>query len=133
MTLSSLDPETARWLADAVVWVHLAFIVWVVAGGLAVLARPWLAVLHLPAATWGVWIEWSGGLCPLTPLENTLRTQAGEGGYDGGFVEHYLIPLIYPEGLTREWQWVLGAGVLVVNVAVYTMVWTRSRRRAAVG
>jgi hypothetical protein len=133
MNLSSLDPATARWLADAVVWVHLAFIVWVVAGGLMVLVRSWLAVLHLPAALWGVWIEWSGGLCPLTPLENALRRQAGEGGYDGGFVEHYLIPLIYPEGLTREWQWVLGAGVLVVNVAVYTMVWTRSRRRAAVG
>lgn len=133
MPLSTLHPETARWLADAVVWVHLAFIVWVVAGGLTVLARAWLALLHLPAAAWGVWIEWSGGLCPLTPLENTLRRQAGEGGYDGGFVEHYLIPLIYPEGLTREWQWALGAGVLLVNLAVYAMAWSRWRRPAAVG
>ncbi len=131
MTLSALDPATARWLADAVVWAHLAFIVWVVAGGLTVLVCPWLAALHLPAAAWGVWIEWSGGLCPLTPLENSLRAQAGEGGYDGGFVEHYLIPLIYPDVLTRELQWALGAGVLAVNVAVYTAVWARSIRRTA--
>lgn len=133
MTLSSLGPETARWLADAVVWMHLGFVVWVVAGGLTALVRPWMAVLHLPAAAWGVWIEWSGGLCPLTPLENALRRRAGEGGYDGGFVDHYLIPLIYPDGLTRELQWVLGAGVLLVNLAVYAVAWARWRRRSVAG
>ena len=120
-------PLLARWAGDAVVVVHGLFIAWVMLGGLAVWWRTRFAWLHLPAVAWGVWIEWSGGICPLTPLENALRQAAGQGGYDGGFVEHYLIPLIYPEGLTRQTQWVLGAVVLVVNLTVYALVWRRRR------
>ena len=100
-------------LADAVLVVHGLFIVFVVLGGLLVLRWPKLAWLHLPAVVWGVWIEWSGGICPLTPLEQRLRIAAGEGGYAGSFVEHYLGAAIYPEGLTRELQVALGALVLL--------------------
>lgn len=120
----------AAWLADALLVVHGLFIAWVVLGGLAVWWRPWLAVLHLPAAAWGVWIEWSGGLCPLTPLEWRLRTAAGQQGHGGGWIEHHLGGLIYPEGLTREVQWVLGALVLAINGAVYgALLWRRRARR----
>ncbi|MEM5431622.1 DUF2784 domain-containing protein [Cupriavidus oxalaticus] len=121
----------AAWLADLVVIVHGLFIVFVVAGGLLVLRWPRLAWVHLPAAAWGVMIEWSGWICPLTPLENALRRAAGEAGYGGGFVERYLLPLIYPPGLTPAVQLWLGLIVLVVNVAVYAAVyarWWRGRR-----
>jgi hypothetical protein len=120
-------PMAARRVADAVVVIHLLFIVWVMAGGFAVWWRPRLAWLHLPAVAWGVWIEWSGGICPLTPLENRLRRAAGEGGYDGGFVEHYVVPLIYPAALDRPTQWLLGGAVLLVNLLVYARLW-RGRR-----
>jgi hypothetical protein len=118
-------------LADAVLLLHALFVAWVVLGGLAVLKAPRLAWLHLPAVAWGVWIEWSGGLCPLTPLEQRLRRAAGERGYSGGFVEHYVTAALYPDGLTRELQWALGAFVLLVNVAVYAVICARlaSRRR----
>jgi hypothetical protein len=116
-------------LADAVLLLHGLFIAWVVLGGLAAWRRPWLALLHLPMAAWGVWIEWSGGLCPLTPLEQRLRAEAGQAGYTGGFVDHYLGALIYPDGLTREWQFALGAFVLLLNALVYGRLWRR--RRAA--
>ncbi|WP_439683855.1 DUF2784 domain-containing protein [Cupriavidus oxalaticus] len=118
----------AAWLADLVVIVHGLFIVFAVAGGLLVLRWPRLAWVHLPAAVWGVLIEWSGWICPLTPLENTLRRAAGEAGYSGGFVERYLLPLIYPAGLTPAVQLWLGLVVLVVNVAVYAVWWRRRRR-----
>ncbi len=121
-------PITA-WLADLVVIVHGLFILFVVAGGLLALRWPRVAWLHLPAAAWGVLIEWSGWICPLTPLENTLRQAAGQAGYSGGFVERYLLPLIYPAGLTPAVQLWLGLVVLVVNVAVYALWWRR--RRAA--
>ncbi|CAJ94653.1 DUF2784 domain-containing protein [Cupriavidus necator] len=121
-------PITA-WLADLVVIVHGLFILFVVAGGLLVLRWPRVAWLHLPAAVWGVLIEWSGWICPLTPLENMLRRAAGQAGYSGGFVERYLLPLIYPAGLTPAVQLWLGAVVLVVNVVVYALWWRR--RRAA--
>ncbi|EYS97536.1 membrane protein [Cupriavidus sp. SK-4] len=121
-------PITA-WLADLVVIVHGLFILFVVAGGLLVLRWPRVAWLHLPAAVWGVLIEWSGWICPLTPLENMLRRAAGQAGYSGGFVERYLLPLIYPAGLTPAVQLWLGLVVLVVNVAVYALWWRR--RRAA--
>lgn len=123
----------ASWAADAVLVLHGLFIAWVVAGGLTALWRSWLVWLHLPAAAWGVWIEWSGGLCPLTPLENRLRAAAGEQGYRGGFIEHYLTAAIYPDGLTRDVQWWLGVGVIVVNAAVYAFVVARviARRRRA--
>ena len=85
--------------------------------------------MHLPAAAWGVYIELSGGLCPLTPLENRLRIAAGEAGYAGGFIEHYLIPLIYPAGLTPAIQLWLGAIVVLVNAAVYAWLVGRWRRK----
>ena len=115
--------------ADAVLLLHAAFIVFVVLGALLVARWPAVAWLHLPAAAWGVWIEWSGGLCPLTPLEQRLRLAAGEQGYRGGFIEHYLTGAIYPEGLTREWQWALGAFVLLLNVGLYAAICAARRRR----
>ena len=115
-------------LADLVVLVHLAFIVFVVLGGLTVIWRRWMAWLHLPAAAWGVFIELSGGICPLTPLEQALRDRAGQAGYEGGFVEHYVVALIYPEALTRELQFLLAAIVVVANAAIYAWVVTRVRR-----
>lgn len=116
-------------LADAVLLLHGLFIAWAVLGGIAVLRWPKLAWAHLPAAAWGVWIEWSGGICPLTPLEQRLRSAAGEAGYSGGFIEHYLAAAIYPQGLTRETQFVLGALVLAVNAVIYGVVIARGRRR----
>lgn len=107
------------YLADAVLLLHLAFILFVVLGGFLVWRFPRLAWLHLPAAAWGAIVEIAGGVCPLTPLENALRRLGGEAGYAGGFVEHYLIPMIYPQALTRELQIALGVGVVVINLAAY--------------
>jgi Protein of Unknown function (DUF2784) len=119
------------FLADAVLLLHGLFIVWVVFGGLAVIARPLFAWLHLPAVAWAVWISWSGSYCPLTPLEQSLRRAAGQAGYEGGFIEHYLGALIYPEGLTASLQIAYGAVVLVINLALYGVATARaaSRRR----
>lgn len=114
-----------RLLADLTVLVHLAFVVFVVAGGLLVVRRPRVAWLHLPAATWGALIELVGWVCPLTPLENRLRTMGGEAGYSGGFVEHYLLPVLYPPGLTRGVQLVLGACVVLLNLVWYVWAWRR--------
>ena len=116
-----------RLLADAVVVIHLLFIVFALAGGALVLWRPRFAWLHLPAAAWAAYVEFSGTICPLTPVENTLRRRAGEAGYDGGFIEHYLIPLIYPPGLTPAVQYAIGVVVVLINVLLYAGVW---RRRA---
>ena len=119
-----------RLAADAVRLLHLGFIAFAVLGGLLALRwrrAPWL---HLPAVAWAAWIESSGGLCPLTPLENRLRVLAGQSGYPGGFIEHYLLPLIYPAGLTREVQLVLAGFVVLVNLAVYAWVWRRRASRA---
>ncbi len=121
----------AAWLADAIVLLHLAFIVFVMLGGLLVLRWPRLAWLHLPAVAWGVLVEWSGWICPLTPLENALRLRAGQQAYAGDFVQRYVLPVIYPEGLTREIQVVLGAVVLALNLAVYATLYRRMRRRRA--
>ena len=121
-----------RWLADAVALLHAAFVAFVVLGGLLVLRWRRVAWLHVPAAIWGVLIEYSGWICPLTPLENALRERAGQAGYSGGFVEHYILRVLYPAGLTREMQWVLGALVLIINGLVYGSIWFRwrdSRRR----
>lgn len=116
-------------LADLVVAVHFAFIAFAVAGGALVLCRPRLAWLHLPAVLWGAAVVAFGWICPLTPLENRLRAAAGEAGYAGGFVERYLLPLIYPPGLTRELQILLGAGLLLLNLGVYLRLWRRGRPR----
>jgi len=119
-----------RLLADAVVLLHFAFIVFVLAGGLLVLRRPWWAALHLPAAAWGAYTEFTATICPLTPLENALRRGAGAAGYPGGFVEHYVMPVIYPAGLTASLQMWLGLTVVVVNIAVYGLAWRRRTRIA---
>ena len=118
-----------RLLADVVVVAHLAFIAFVLAGGMLVLARPGFAWIHLPAVAWAAYAELTSTICPLTPLENILRTRAGQAGYEGGFVEHYLIPLIYPPGLTSSTQCVLGVIVIVLNAAIYAAVWWRVARR----
>lgn len=108
--------------ADAVLLLHLLFILFVVLGGLGVLCRRRLAWLHLPAAAWGAVVELYHLQCPLTPLENSLRRAAGEAGYGGGFIEHYLLPIIYPAGLTPEHQLWLGGAVLAINGAIYGLV-----------
>ena len=117
-----------RLAADAVALLHLAFVLFVVFGGLPVARWPRLAWLHLPAVGRGGWIEFTGWICPLTPLENALRRAVGEAGYAGGFIDHYLWPLLYPAGLTREGQWALGAGVLILNGAVYGVLLARRWR-----
>lgn len=116
-----------RTLADAVVMLHFAFILFVVLGGFLVLWRPRLAWLHLPMAAWGALIEFAGWICPLTPLEKRLLALGGDEAYSGGFINHYVVPLIYPEGLTRELQWLLGSLVLAINAAVYLRLWHRRR------
>ena len=121
-----------RILADLVVGVHALFVVFVVAGGLLALRWPWVAAAHLPAAVWGALIEFRGWICPLTPLEKSLRASAGQAGYAGGFIEHYLLPALYPAGLTRGVQLVLGSLVLAVNVVVYgLLLWGRRARAGA--
>ncbi len=114
-------------LADAVLLLHLAYIVFVVAGAALLTRWPRLLWLHLPALAWGAWVELASRVCPLTPLENRLRGRAGEVGYDEGFVAHYLLPLIYPPGLTPGWQWLLGVLLLAVNAALYWRWWRRGR------
>ena len=116
-----------RLLADVTVVLHLAFVVFVAGGGLLVLRWPRWAWQHVPAALWGAVIEFAGWICPLTPLENWLRKQAGQGTYSASFVEHYLLPVLYPASLTREVQWLLGGAVIAVNAVVYVLVWRRSR------
>ncbi len=118
-------------LADLVVIAHLAFIAFAVAGALLALRFAWAPLLHLPALAWAVWIELSGGTCPLTPLENSLRRAAGEAGYATSFVEQYLVPVVYPPGLTPRLQLALGVGLLVLNAALYGWILLRVRRRRA--
>jgi hypothetical protein len=115
-------------LADLVVAVHFLFVVFVVLGGLLVLRWPKLAYVHIPAAIWGVAIEFAGWICPLTPLEQWLRRQAGQGTYPGGFIEHYILPLLYPSALTRNIQLLLGLLVLAVNLAIYGYVFRKRYR-----
>ena len=119
-----------RMAADALVLVHLSFILFVMLGGLLLLRWPSLIWLHLPAVAWGIVVECLHLGCPLTPWENQLRRMAGQAGYDGGFIEHYLIPLIYPAGLTPQIQIGLGAIVVLVNLAVYTWLIWRWRNKA---
>jgi len=118
-------------LADAVLVLHLAFILFVVLGGLLVLRHSRLIWLHLPMAAWGALIEFSGWICPLTPMEIRLLTLGGEKAYSGDFIAHYIVSLIYPEGLTRELQFLLGTLVLAVNAAVYFRLWQRRRSAPA--
>jgi hypothetical protein len=108
-------------LADAVLVAHLAFVLFVTLGGLLVLKWRRLAWLHIPAAAWGATIEFAGWICPLTPLENDLRARAGQSGYEGDFIARYLMPVVYPDGLTRQDQLLLGSTALAINLAIY--VW----------
>ncbi|MBA1272656.1 DUF2784 domain-containing protein [Stutzerimonas azotifigens] len=121
-----------RLTADAIVVVHLLFIAFVLLGGLLVLRWPRLAWLHLPAVAWGILVEVLHLDCPLTPWENRFRQAAGQGGYDGGFVEHYLIPLIYPAALTPQIQLWFGALVAALNAAIYGRLLYRRRRHGRV-
>jgi uncharacterized protein DUF2784 len=116
-----------RILADAVLVLHLAFIAFVMLGGFLVLRFPALAWIHLPAVVWAVATEFLHLVCPLTPLENRLRALGGEAGYSGGFIAHYLTAWIYPAGLTREIQWLLGFAVIAINLAIYLKLGQRRR------
>jgi hypothetical protein len=118
-------------LADLVVAVHFLFVLFVVLGGLLVLRWPWVAYLHIPAAIWGAAIEFAGWICPLTPLENSLRRQAGSAGYSGSFIEHYILPVLYPSALTREIQLILGFLVIAFNLTVYAYVFRKASRRVS--
>ena len=120
---------SSRLAADLIVLIHLSFILFVVCGGLLVLRWPKLAWLHLPAVVWGAVVERAGFICPLTPLENDFRAAAGEQAYNGGFIEQYLFPIIYPSGLTRDIQVMLGVGVIAINVVIYVLLIRRRRAR----
>lgn len=117
--------------ADAVLVIHLLFVLFVVAGAFLVLRKRWVAWLHVPAAAWGIFVELTGRICPLTTLENAWLRQAGLDGYSDSFVQHYLLPIIYPPGLTRNSQFWIAALVALVNAAVYGWVlyqaWQRRR------
>jgi hypothetical protein len=117
-----------RILADITLVVHLAFIVFAMMGALLVLKWRWLIFIHIPAAVWGVLIQFMGWICPLTPLENCLRRSAGQSGYEGGFIDHYLLPVIYPDGLTPNIQFILGTVVLILNLVLYLIVIMRIRK-----
>lgn len=114
-------------LADAVVVLHFAFILFVGLGALSAYRWPKMAWAHIPCALWGAWIEITGGICPLTPLEGRFRRMGGEAGYAGGFIDHYLVPIIYPSGLTRAHQSLLGSLVVAINLGAYGfLLWRRS-------
>ena len=131
MSLSSILRVTVvlyRLAADLLVLLHLLFILFVIAGGFAAFKWWWMALVHVPAAIWGVLIEYRGWICPLTPLENRLRQLAGDQGYTEGFIEHYVLQLVYPPGLTRDLQMTLGTIVVVINVLVYGVLLYRLSR-----
>ena len=117
-----------RLAADAVLVFHGLFVLFVVLGGLLSLWRPRLAWLHIAAALWGATVMLSGMICPLTPLENSLRLAGGQAGYSGGFIEHYITAVIYPEGLTRPIQVTLGALVVLINAVIYAYIASRRLR-----
>lgn len=125
-----ISPGLYGNLATLVVLGHFAFILFVMFGGLLVARWPRAAWLHVPCFLWGGWIEVSGGICPLTPLENRLRRAAGDAEYAGSFIEHYILPVMYPAGLTRTVQLVLAAGLVLLNAAIYAWVLHRRRARA---
>jgi hypothetical protein len=119
-------------LADGVLGIHFSFVVFAMLGALLLIRWPRIVWGHLPAVAWAAWIEFSGNICPLTPLENALRIRGGGSGYDGGFVGHYILGLLYPLGLTRRIQIVLGALVLVINVAIYGYVFYRRKKQRTI-
>lgn len=121
-------------LADVVLLLHFGFLAFVVCGALLAWRWPLLAWLHLPALAWGAYAVLAGEICPLTPLENALREAGGGSGYGGSFIEHYLLPLIYPGAVQgphgRILQVALGVALLLFNAGIYGLVWWRCRRRA---
>ncbi len=116
-----------QFWADMVVFLHAAFVLFVLFGGLAVLRWRRLVWFHIPAALWGTAIELGGWTCPLTCLENHLRRLGGGGGYGGTFIERYLVPIVYPPGLTRHTQLLFGAAALLLNLVIYVRLWSRGR------
>lgn len=116
------------WLADLILCLHAGFVLFVIFGGLLVLRWGWIVWLHLPAAAWGAVVEFTGWICPLTPLENWLRKQGGEATYAGDFIGRYLVPILYPYALTSEIQVVLGGLVLVANLVIYGWLWRAGRK-----
>jgi hypothetical protein len=117
-----------RILADIIVLIHLLFIVFVISGGLLGFYKKWTVWVHIPAAVWGALVELTGWFCPLTPLENRFRISGGAVGYEGSFVEQYIIPLIYPENLTRNTQIAMGISVIVINAVIYFFLIKRYRK-----
>jgi len=117
-----------RIAADCILLLHLTFTLFIVLGGLLVLRRPSLLWAHLAAVLWGVAVEWADWICPLTPLENYLRNKGGEAGYAGGFIEHYVAMVFYPENLTIELRYLLGMGLVAINLIIYGFIF-RTRRR----
>jgi hypothetical protein len=126
-----------RFLADALVVFHFCFVLFVITGGLFVLRWRWMALLHIPAALWGMIVEWTGWICPLTPLENRLRERGGDVAYQGDFVNHYIMPVLYPDGLTRDFQITFGTLILMITLLMYLAAFTarggRRRRRRGAG
>ena len=120
-----------RLAADSMMVAHLLYIIFVVVGGLLAFRARWILWLHVPAVLWAIYVQCIGRLCPLTTWENRLRGLAGESGYEGGFIEHYLVPIIYPPGMPGALHFLLGAAVVVINAAVYGGLITRARRRRA--
>lgn len=116
-------------LADGVVVTHLAFVAFVIFGGFVTWKWPRAIFAHLPALAWGLWVEVSGQICPLTYLEKRLRHLAGEAGYHGGFLHHYVMPILYPPGLTRPDQWVLAGALLAINALAYGRMMVQRRAR----
>ena len=118
---------TARTLGDLVLTFHFAFIIFAVLGGILVLWKPWIAWFHVPSVLWSGYVNLLGHVCPLTPLENRLRHLAGQAGYEGGFIQHYIAPVVYPGVMPERWGLVSGFSVLIWNVLVYMLVVTRQR------
>ena len=119
------------WLADLTLCTHASFVLFVIFGGMLVLRWRWIAWLHMPAIAWGAFVEFSGWICPLTPLENWLRAQGGDISYRSDFIAQYLLPVLYPGDLTRDLQLLLGTVVIVLNAAVYCWLWQMQARGAS--
>lgn len=120
----------SRIAADLVLILHLGFIVFVVLGGFLIVRFRWVVLVHVPAAAWGTFVELTGRICPLTTWENALRRSAGESGYADSFIEHYIVPVIYPSGLTRDIQFGIAGAVVIANIVIYGWLlyrWSRSR------
>jgi hypothetical protein len=122
---------TARTLGELVLGFHFAFIVFALLGGLLVLWKSWIVWLHLPSVVWSALVNLLSQVCPLTPLENRFRDLAGQAGYEGGFIQHYIAPVVYPSGMSRSMELIASFTVLIWNVLIYTLVVVSLRRRGS--